>query len=121
MPIRVSPMTKIIVLPSTLLFLLLFVACTTGHHGTFVSSTYADAENGLGSNRIGPVKGQSCQKMILYLIPTGPPPSTAEALQDAKNQYEDTRYLADISIDDRTQWRLGYSWQCIIVEGQAYR
>lgn len=48
-------------------------------------------------------------------------PSTAEAIQAAKDQYEGTKFLTDISIDDRTEWEIGYSIQCITVEGLAHR
>ncbi len=100
---------------------LFLTACTTGHHGSFAPSTYIGSEDGANSGQIDRVKGQSCQTRVLYLFPTGPPPSTAEAIQSAKDQYEGTKYLTDISIDDRTEWEIGYSRQCITVEGTAHR
>ena len=96
-------------------------ACTTGYHGSFAPSTYTGSEDGANFGQISRVKGQSCQTRVLYLFPTGLPPSTAEAIQSAKDQYEGTKYLTDISIDDRTEWRIGYSEQCITVEGIAHR
>ena len=99
----------------------ILTACTTGFHGSFAPSTYIDSEDDENSEQIGPVKGQSCQTRVLYLFPAGPPPSTAEAIQSAKDQYESTKYLTDISIDDRTEWGIGYSRQCISVEGIAHR
>lgn len=96
-------------------------ACYTGHHGSFVPSTYVDSKDDSDSTQIYPVKGQSCQTLILYLFPAGSPPSTGEAIQSAKDQHEGTKYLTDISIDDRTKWEFGYSLQCIIVEGTAHR
>jgi len=96
-------------------------ACTTGFHGSFAPSTYIGSEDGANAGKIGPVKGQSCQTRVLYLFPTGLPPSTAEAIQSAKDQYEGAKYLTDISIDDRTEWEIGYSKQCITVEGIAHR
>ena len=96
-------------------------ACTTGYHGSFAPSTYIGSKDGANSGQMVRVKGQSCQTLVLYLFPTGLPPSTAEAIQSAKDQYEGTKYLTDISIDDRTEWRIGYSEQCITVEGIAHR
>jgi hypothetical protein len=96
-------------------------ACTTGFHGSFAPSTYIGSEDGVNSEQIRRVKGQSCQTRVLYLFPTGLPPSTAEAIQSAKGQYEGTKYLTDVSIDDRTEWEIGYSRQCITVEGIAHR
>jgi hypothetical protein len=99
----------------------LLAACTTGFHGSFAPQTYIGNEGSANSEIIGPVKGQSCQTRVLYLFPDGNPPSTAEAIQAAKNQYEGTKYLTDVSIDDRTEWEVGYSRQCITVEGIAHR
>lgn len=101
--------------------LLLLTACSTGYHGSFVPSTYIGSEDGNNSEQIGPVKGKSCQTRVLYLFPVGPAPSTEEAIRSAKEQYKDTKYLTDISIDDRTEWSIGYSRQCITVEATAYR
>ena len=59
--------------------------------------------------------------MALYLFPLGKAPSTAEAKQAAREQYEGTKFLTDISIDDRTEWYFGYSIECIAAEATAYR
>ena len=96
-------------------------ACTTGFHGSFAPNTYIGSEYTVNSEKVNPVKGQSCQTRVLYLFPAGTPPSTAEAIQAAKDQYEGTKFLTDISIDDRTEWGIGYSKQCITVEGFAHR
>jgi len=95
-------------------------ACTTGFHGSFAPSTFIGSEDDANSEQIGRLKGQSCQTLVLYLFPVGLPPSTAEAIQSAKDQYEDTKYLTDISIDDRTEWGIGYSKKCITVEGICF-
>jgi len=95
--------------------------CTTGFHGSFAPNTYIDKEYNTTIEDISPVKGKSCQTRVLYVFPAGPPPSTAEAIQAAKDQYEGTKFLTDISIDDRTEWEFGYSNQCITVEGLAHR
>ena len=99
---------------------LILTSCTTAHHGSFVPSTYSGNYNGPNSMQIGRVMGQSCQIMVLYVFPLGPAPSTDEAIQSAKGQNEGTKYLTDISIDDRTEWKIGYSRQCITVEGIAH-
>ena len=96
-------------------------ACTTGFHGSFVPSTYIGSEDAANYGQISRVKSQSCQTRVLYLFPIGLPPSTAEAIKSAKEQYEGTKYLTDVSIDDRTEWEIGYSRQCISVEGIAHR
>ena len=100
---------------------LLLVGCNTGFHGSFVQNTYIYEEDGINSELIGPVTGQSCQTKVLYLFPLGPAPSTDEAVQFAKDQYEGTKYLTDVSIDDRVKWEIGYSIQCITVEAMAHR
>jgi hypothetical protein len=96
-------------------------ACTIGHHGSFAPNTYIGSGDGAKSEKIGPVKGQSCQTRVLYVFPYGSPPSTAEAIRSAMDQFEGTKYLSDVSIDDRTEWEIGYSRQCITVEGIAHR
>lgn len=96
-------------------------ACTTGFHGSFAPNTYTGGENNENSEEGIPVKGQSCQTRVLYVFPSGEAPSTAEAIQAAKDQHEGTKFLTDISIDDRTEWEIGYSIQCITVEGLAHR
>jgi hypothetical protein len=58
---------------------------------------------------------------VLYLFPVGPGPSTAEAIKSAREKYADTKFLTDVSIDDRTEWAFGYSVECITVEATAYR
>ena len=101
--------------------LLLLVGCNTGFHGSYVPNTYIYKEDGINSELMGPVTGQSCQTQVLYLFPLGPAPSTDEAVRSAKDQYEGTKYLTDVSIDDRTKWEFGYSIQCITVEAIAHR
>ena len=96
-------------------------ACSTGFHGSFVPSTYIGTEDSANPGEIGRVMGESCQTRVLYLLPYGPAPSTANAIQSAKDQYEGTKYLTDVSIDERTEWKIGYSRQCVIVEGIAHR
>jgi hypothetical protein len=71
--------------------------------------------------RLGPVEGRSCQTRVLYVFPSSNPPTTHEAITNAKDERESTSFIADISIDDETQWRIGYSVKCIIVRATAYR
>ena len=99
--------------------LLLLMGCNTGFHGSFAPNTYFSNEDYGNSQIIGHVEGQSCQTRVLYVFPLGSAPSTAEAIQAAKDQYEGTKFITDVSIDDRTKWEIGYSIQCITVEGIA--
>jgi hypothetical protein len=48
-------------------------------------------------------------------------PTTAGAISNAKANIEGTKYLADMSIDNRTSWKIGYSKQIIRVEASAYK
>ena len=101
--------------------LLLLVGCNTGFHGSFIPNTYINKEDVVNSELIDPVTGQSCQTKVLYLFPLGPAPSTDDAVQSSKDQYEGTKYLTNVSIDDRVKWQFGYSIQCITVEAMAHR
>ena len=110
--------SRIISLP--IVMLLLLTACSTGFHGSFVANTYI----GDNTKKITPAKGlargDSCQSRVLYLFPKGESPSTQEAIQRAKKQYEGTEYLADVSVENRTEWAFGYLRQCTTVIGTAY-
>ncbi|WP_156877315.1 hypothetical protein [Psychrilyobacter atlanticus] len=100
----------------------LLTGCSTAKHGSFITSTYIQNKDNQGNTEeIGPVKGSSCQTMMFYVLPMGPAPSTNEAIESAKNQYPGTKYISDISIDDRVEWKIGYSIQCITVEGIAHK
>jgi len=101
--------------------LFILTACSTGFHGSFSPNTYIGGKDNLNAEEIGRVEGKSCQTKVLYLFPFGPPPSTAEAIKFAKEKHQGTKYLTDISIDDRTEWEIGYLRQCITVEATAYR
>jgi hypothetical protein len=94
--------------------------CTTSLHGSFVTSSYRGDTGGGNLQPKGRVRGESCQTKFLYVFPIGPELSTAKAIQAAKDKYEGTRYLADISIDDRTSWGVGYSVECITVDATAF-
>lgn len=115
-----TPMLKSLIVYSSLLALLLLAGCNTAFHGSFATNTYIYEEDDVNIELIGPVKGQSCQTKVLYIFPLGPAPSTAEAIQSAKDQLEGTKYLTDVSIDDRVKWEFGYSVQCITVEAKAH-
>jgi hypothetical protein len=47
--------------------------------------------------------------------------TTDAAISEAKKVFKDTKFIADISIDDETLWKFGYSVQCIVVRATAYR
>jgi len=100
----------------------LLTGCSTARHGSFVTSTYISNEDRQNSiKEIGAVKGSSYQTMMFYVFPMGPAPSTNEAIQSAKSQYPGIKYISDISIDDRVEWKIGYSIQSITVEGIAHK
>jgi hypothetical protein len=101
--------------------LIIFIGCTSANHGTFVSSTYLETNNKKGNKLIGEVVGESRQTWFLYIIPIGEAPSTNNAIQDAMSKNAGTKYLTDLSIDDRTHWKVGYSVQIIRVEAKAYK
>ena len=104
----------------TIVMLLLLTACSTAFHGSFVANTYIGENSGKITPAKGLARGDSCQTRVLYLFPAGEPPSTQEALQLAKNQYEGTEYLADVTVENRTEWAFGYLRQCTTVIGTAY-
>lgn len=101
--------------------LLLLSSCATSNHGSFVPSTYIEPVNETINQEAGLVTGVSKQTWFLYVFPIGEAPSTAEAISDAKSKIKGTRFLTDISIDDRTYWKFGYSEQVIEVKATAYK
>jgi len=110
--------SRLICLPIVILMLL--TACSTGFHGSFVANTYINENSEKITSAKGLARGDSCQTRALYLFPLGEPPSTQEAIQLAKKQYEGTEYLADVTVENRTEWSLGYLRQCTTVTGTAY-
>lgn len=102
-----------------LIFCLFVSGCSTGFHGTFISNTYIDKQSGVEGEVIGNVIGESTQTYFLYLFPMGASPSTDIAINDAKQKIKGTKYLSDVSIDDRMIWGIGYRKQIIKVEAEA--
>lgn len=100
--------------------LLLVSGCSTALHGSFIEQSYAGQDTSGTARELGHVEGRSCQTQPLYVLAIGEPATTDAAIKDAKAQLEQTRFLADISIDDETEWSIGYSVQCIIVRATAY-
>ena len=96
-------------------------ACSTSLHGSFVTTSYQDEPGDSAVTELGPVEGRSCQTRILYLFPMGDSPTTDEAIANAKNVHQGTRFIADISIDDETWWGVGYAVRCIVARATAYR
>ena len=113
-------MKQIISLWLVFLFSASLFACTTGRHGSFVEKTYIDEAKYANFKLLGPVTGESCQTRSLYVFPKSDPPSTAEALRAAKNQYDSTAFLADVSIEMYIRWYFLYSEECTVVTGVAY-
>ncbi len=106
-----------------LLFLISFGAisgCATRFAGAFSDTTFVDENQYADFRRLGSVKGESCQTRILYILPRGEGPSTDKALANAKAVYEETVFLANLSIESGVQWKFFYSYQCIYVSGEAY-
>ena len=99
---------------------ILLSACSTSLHGSFVTTSYAGEVEHPVATELGPVEGRSCQTRPLYVFASGAPATTDLAIADAKNVHEDTSFIADISIDDETRWRFGYSVQCIVARATAY-
>jgi hypothetical protein len=114
-------MKKIISAGCLFTVLLLTGGCSTSNHGTYVASTYAPPSEMERGQLLGEVEGVSSQTYFLYLFPVGDAPSTSEAVSVARSKFPDTRFLADVSIDDRVYWGIGFSRQIIQVKGTAYR
>jgi hypothetical protein len=102
-----------------ILLSLLLTGCTTGLHGNYVPHTYIDNNANVKGELIGTVTGVSSQTWFLYLLPMGESPSTEKAITDAKTKIKGTKYLSDVSIDDRMIWGFGYSKQIIRVDAEA--
>lgn len=104
-----------------IVILFLLYSCATSNHGTFVSSTFLGEDRGTVNTELGKVTGVSKQEWFLYIFPIGKAPSTDEAISNAKAKIKGTKYLTDISIDNRTYWKFGYSVQVIEVKAAAYK
>ena len=100
--------------------MMLFLSgCATGLHGNYVPHTYIDKGANTKSEFIGKVSGVSSQTWFLYVFPIGDSPSTNKAIHNAKNKVKGTKYLSDVSIDDRIIWKFGYRKQIIEVDAEA--
>lgn len=96
----------------------LLIGCSTSNHASFVPSSHVGDQQ--GNNRsLGAVTGESKQTWVLYLFPHGEAPSTQSAIQDAKSKIPGTRYLTDMTIDDRIFWGVGFYEQIIKVDAEA--
>jgi len=100
--------------------LLLLSSCATSNHGTFVTSTYVDPAL-ISEEVLGKIFGESKQTWLLYIFPIGKAPSTDEAIIDAKSKVEGTKFLSDLSVDDRMYWKFGYKEQVIEVNATAHK
>ena len=96
-------------------------ACSTSLHGSFVATSHANPDDLQSASKLGPVEGRSCQTQPFYLLAIGDQATTDAAITDAKKVYGDAKFIGDISIDDETLWKFGYSVQCIVVRATAYR
>lgn len=100
--------------------LLCLSGCSTSLHGSFIGQSYASHKESGTARELGPVEGRSCQTRPLYVLAVGEPATTDAAIKDAQTKFEQTRFLADIAIDDETRWSFGYSVQCIVARATAY-
>jgi hypothetical protein len=94
--------------------------CSTGNLGTFSETTFFDPGQSTNIRELGPVQGESCQTMVLYVFPHDAPPSTQDAMQKALSQNNGTVFLANVSVERRQHWHIGYSRVCTLVMGTAY-
>ncbi|MCK5361837.1 MAG: hypothetical protein KAR22_02650 [Gammaproteobacteria bacterium] len=101
--------------------ILFMTGCSTSLHGSFIPYTYAGTTERASATELGAVVGHSCQTQPLYVLAMGDPATTDAAINDAKNQISGTTFLADLSIDDETEWKFAYSIQCIVVRATAYK
>ncbi|MGS0682891.1 hypothetical protein ACVBIL_17265 [Shewanella sp. 125m-7] len=109
-----------ITLPMLLIACINLVGCNIANHGSFVTTTYQDINLTQSLVNLGPVLGQSCQTNFLYILPMGESVSSPEAIAAAKSVIQGTEILTDVTIDDTLSIGVGYSQQCINVQGIAY-
>lgn len=100
--------------------LLLLSSCATSNHGTFITSTYINPSL-ISEEAVGKISGESKQTWLFYIFPIGKAPSTDEAIIDAKLKIEGTKFLSDLSVDDRIYWKFGYKEQVIEVSATAHK
>lgn len=101
--------------------LAVLAGCATSNHGSYIPVSYVSPGVSAEVSDSGRVVGESRQTWALYVFPMDEAPSTTDAIDDAKSQVEGTQFLADMAIDDRWIWRIGYSVQVIRVEASAYK
>ena len=99
---------------------LALAGCVTATPGSITTSTYFDESKYSGLRELGSVSGESCQTRLFYYLPKGKAPSTAEAIADAKAKFPDTVFLADVTVETRVKWGIGFSKVCTVVTAIAY-
>ncbi|MBW7469511.1 hypothetical protein QQF73_11370 [Marinobacter sp. M216] len=99
--------------------LLLSACATRDMQGSFIPHSYIDPKGEFQGELIGHVSGTSSQTLVLYIFPVGDAPSLDEAMDDAMSKIPGTKYLTNISIDDRTVWGIGYSREIIELDADA--
>jgi hypothetical protein len=104
-----------------LLSMMLFAGCTTTlPQNAFIANTFIGDEKERSTPTIGIAHGEDCQTMVLYVFPLGDNASAKRAMQRAMQKYEQTRFLADVSIETITYWKVGYAIRCVTVTGSAH-
>jgi hypothetical protein len=93
-------------------------ACTTYEYAKDVKMVSFDHDVSPGKG-VGPVRGESCQEMILG-FPTGDPPTLDQAMADARAQHQ-VRYINDVATEHTDLEVVLYARRCIIVKGAGYQ
>jgi hypothetical protein len=92
--------------------------CTTYEYAKNVKMIAFDNNVSQGQG-VGPVRGESCQDMILG-IPTSEPPTLDQAFADAREQHQ-LRYLNNVSTDHTGFDAIVYARHCIVVKGAGFQ
>ncbi|ABZ76857.1 hypothetical protein Shal_2298 [Shewanella halifaxensis HAW-EB4] len=85
-----------------------------------MTNTYQDKAITDNLVKLGPVFGESCQTQFLYIFPVGDSVSSPKAIETAKSVIQGTVIITDVTIDDSLSFGIGYSKQCIKVQGVAF-
>ena len=68
---------------------------------------------------VGPVRGESCQDIVLG-IPTDEPPTLDQAFPDVRERHQ-LRYLNNVSTDHTGFDAIVYARRCIVVKGTGFQ
>lgn len=109
--VKISPMKRL--LSCVGIFLCLqFVGCASRPSSIITSTSPLPA----GVRGTIPASGSDCQYHFLGIIPLGTSPSTANALESAKEDAE-VDVLTDVTVDHNVGYYILFSNRCVRVEG----